>query len=221
MRCTLWFPVLAVLLSGCAHPPVVEAPRNPPVDPTTSASFRSVPRSPDVAAYPTEREHVWALPTLGRSFVTVRVVNYPKPRLPVVAALPHALQVPVAAAPAPISPPPVWETTVYFQTGKSALDGKARSDLDSLFSSIGSFDSVATVTVDGYTDSVGSDASNHRLSQDRAASVKAYVVSKGIPQLVISSAAHGERSPSASNSTSAGRAANRRSTLQIEGKGRP
>ena len=216
--------VLAGLLcvTGCAQKPPIELPWKDPVDPTTNASFRAVPRAPDVAAYPTEREHVWSVPSVGRSFVTVRVLNHTKPRPLPVPPLARVLQPPPVAPIAPtLQQLPVWEATVYFDTGRSSLDGKARSDLDRLLSSVGSLDSVTLVTVDGFSDSVGSTSFNDRLSAARAASVKAYVVSKGVPPRVVNTAAHGESSPAAPNSTASGRAVNRRATLHLEGDRRP
>jgi outer membrane protein OmpA-like peptidoglycan-associated protein len=71
------------------------------------------------------------------------------------------------------------------------------------------------VEVAGHTDSTGSDASNQALSERRAASVSAYLMSRDIrPDRLISVGA-GESRPVASNDTEAGRQLNRRVEITI------
>ena len=62
----------------------------------------------------------------------------------------------------------------------------------------------------GYTDSIGSAASNLRLSQKRADSVKRYLVSRGVIVSQLRAIGFGEANPIAPNSTKQGRAKNRR-----------
>ena len=71
------------------------------------------------------------------------------------------------------------------------------------------------VAVDGHTDDVGKDEYNQGLSDDRAASVKAYLVSKGIAEDRIVSEGFGETTPIADNATPAGRAKNRRVEIKV------
>jgi outer membrane protein OmpA-like peptidoglycan-associated protein len=66
------------------------------------------------------------------------------------------------------------------------------------------------VTVGGHTDSVGSDSYNQKLSQDRANSVKEYIVRQGINGSRIDAVGYGETRPIADNGTEEGRALNRR-----------
>ena len=66
------------------------------------------------------------------------------------------------------------------------------------------------VNIDGHTDSQGNDAYNLTLSDNRAASVKAYLVSKGIAESRLTSTGYGESKPIADNTKVAGRAQNRR-----------
>jgi outer membrane protein OmpA-like peptidoglycan-associated protein len=66
------------------------------------------------------------------------------------------------------------------------------------------------VSIEGHTDDVGKDDVNQTLSDDRAAAVKAYLVSKGIAENRLTSAGYGETKPVADNKTAAGRAKNRR-----------
>ncbi|MEP7236941.1 MAG: OmpA family protein, partial [Ferruginibacter sp.] len=71
------------------------------------------------------------------------------------------------------------------------------------------------VQIDGHTDSQGGDDYNQKLSDERAASVKAYLMSKGIAEGRLSSAGYGESKPVADNKTAAGRAKNRRVEMTL------
>ena len=71
------------------------------------------------------------------------------------------------------------------------------------------------VQIDGHTDAQGKDEYNQTLSDERAASVKAYLVSKGIDEARLSSAGYGETKPVADNNTAAGRAKNRRVEMTL------
>jgi len=68
----------------------------------------------------------------------------------------------------------------------------------------------SNLSVTGYTDSTGKAAHNQKLSERRAASVKAYLVKKGVPAAHILTKGEAEANPVASNKTKAGRAQNRR-----------
>lgn len=72
-----------------------------------------------------------------------------------------------------------------------------------------------TITLTGHTDDRGDDASNKRLGQRRADIVKRYLMSKGVAANKIVATSAGEKSPIATNATSAGRAKNRRTELKI------
>ena len=71
------------------------------------------------------------------------------------------------------------------------------------------------IKIIGHTDAIGTDAYNQALSLDRATTVKNYLVSKGIPASDITVAGMGEKQPVATNSTSEGRAQNRRVEFEI------
>ena len=75
-----------------------------------------------------------------------------------------------------------------------------------------------SVEAQGHTDSQGSDAYNLRLSQQRAESVREYLVSQGVEPGRITARGYGESQPIASNDTADGRATNRRVTLRIIGE---
>lgn len=71
--------------------------------------------------------------------------------------------------------------------------------------------------VEGYTDNVGTDQYNQKLSEERADAVRDFLVSQGVPQANISAAGYGESDPVADNSTASGRAENRRVQLVVSG----
>lgn len=106
---------------------------------------------------------------------------------------------------------------VNFDTGKSVIKSQYSGILDQVVGVLKNNPSV-NVEVGGHTDSVGNDASNLRLSESRAAAVKAYLVKSGIAASRLSSKGFGEATPVDSNDTDAGRANNRRVELQTSRK---
>lgn len=73
------------------------------------------------------------------------------------------------------------------------------------------------IAIEGHTDSVGSDAVNMKLSQDRASSVRTYLIANmGLQESKIDAVGYGKNSPIASNATDAGRAQNRRIDVVIK-----
>lgn len=99
--------------------------------------------------------------------------------------------------------------TLLFQTGKSELSQTARARLDTVAVALkGTPDK--TIVIEGYTDSTGTDAVNLPLSEARANEVKAYLVSRGIPEANVRTRGLGPERPIASNKTAEGRASNRR-----------
>lgn len=71
------------------------------------------------------------------------------------------------------------------------------------------------ISLTGHTDNIGTIASNVVLGQRRVNIIKTYLMNKGVPASLIITDSKGEASPIATNSTSAGRAENRRVELQI------
>jgi outer membrane protein OmpA-like peptidoglycan-associated protein len=71
--------------------------------------------------------------------------------------------------------------------------------------------------VEGYTDNIGSDEYNQKLSEERADGVKDFLVSQEVRPANVSAAGYGKSGPVADNSTSAGRAENRRVQLVVSG----
>lgn len=106
---------------------------------------------------------------------------------------------------------------VFFDTGKATLKHESYSVLERNADKLKKKKDV-TITVVGYTDSVGSDSSNQRLSENRANTVKNYFVTKGIDSGRINSVGRGESNPIASNDSVDGRAQNRRIEIEILGR---
>jgi len=74
------------------------------------------------------------------------------------------------------------------------------------------------VQVEGYTDIVGSDAYNQKLSENRANAVHDFLIQNGVPAANVTAAGYGKADPVADNGTAAGRAQNRRVNLVVSGQ---
>lgn len=103
---------------------------------------------------------------------------------------------------------------VFFDFNSATLKGESVPDLNRAVDLLKQFPSNR-VRVTGHTDSVGSAEFNQRLSQDRANSVKQYLVQHGIDAGRIDAVGMGETMPIASNETEEGRALNRRVEFQL------
>lgn len=98
---------------------------------------------------------------------------------------------------------------VLFDTGHATLKEGAQGKLDQLASVLKNHPE-RRVLVEGFTDSVGSPASNLALSRARADAVRSALMAHGVPADRIDTRGNGETRPVASNSTQAGRQQNRR-----------
>ncbi|MER2554455.1 MAG: OmpA family protein [Thauera sp.] len=103
---------------------------------------------------------------------------------------------------------------VSFDVGRYAIKPNMRPVLDRLASTLNQHP-VTTVTIIGHTDSTGSDAVNDPLSVNRAAATRDYLVQRGVSAQRVVVDGRGARQPVADNSTSAGRAMNRRVEIFI------
>jgi outer membrane protein OmpA-like peptidoglycan-associated protein len=74
------------------------------------------------------------------------------------------------------------------------------------------------IQVEGHTDSIGSDEYNQRLSEQRAATVRDYLVAQGVSGMSVSAVGFGKSRPVVSNDTDAGRQQNRRVELVVSGE---
>jgi outer membrane protein OmpA-like peptidoglycan-associated protein len=105
---------------------------------------------------------------------------------------------------------------VLFAPGKSTLLRSAEGQLMTLVDALRAMPSEQKVIIEGHTDSTGSDSMNQKLSEARAAAVKNFLVRNGIENDRLETAGMGESDPVAENTTSEGRATNRRVEIVIE-----
>jgi outer membrane protein OmpA-like peptidoglycan-associated protein len=105
---------------------------------------------------------------------------------------------------------------VLFDFNKYTLKPDAREKLAKVSGILLSYPNLK-LQVEGYTDNIGSDEYNQKLSEERADSVRDYLETQGVGQTNISAAGYGKTDPVADNSTSSGRAENRRVQLVVSG----
>jgi outer membrane protein OmpA-like peptidoglycan-associated protein len=98
---------------------------------------------------------------------------------------------------------------ILFDTDSDHLKDESKSTLDSLVAAAKA-QPTWSFGIEGYTDNVGGDAHNQTLSEKRAASVKAYLVSAGVDASRLTAQGFGATKPVASNDTELGRSQNRR-----------
>jgi len=106
------------------------------------------------------------------------------------------------------------EDAVRFDLNKSSLTSQAKANLDKL---VPVFNSYADTNIEifGYTDNTGKPEYNLTLSQKRAESVKAYLISKGLAASRFKTSGYGIADPIASNDTKEGQSQNRRVEFAI------
>jgi len=106
---------------------------------------------------------------------------------------------------------------VVFDTGQYSLKPGAREKLAKVAGILIEYPSL-NIAVGGYTDNVGGDEMNQKLSENRAGSVRSYLVQEGVVAGSVSATGFGNSSPVASNDNSAGRQENRRVELVVSGE---
>jgi outer membrane protein OmpA-like peptidoglycan-associated protein len=106
---------------------------------------------------------------------------------------------------------------VVFDTGRYSLKPGAREKLAKVAGILLAYPGLS-IEVGGYTDNVGGDAMNQTLSENRAGSVRDYLVREGVSTNSVSSRGFGNSLPVASNGNSAGRQQNRRVELLVSGE---
>jgi outer membrane protein OmpA-like peptidoglycan-associated protein len=106
---------------------------------------------------------------------------------------------------------------VLFDTGKYSLKSGAREKLAKVAGILLAYPGL-NIAVGGYTDNVGGDAMNQTLSNNRAGSVRDYLVKQGVATGAVSAEGFGSSLPVASNVSSAGRQQNRRVELVVSGE---
>ncbi|MEA1918200.1 MAG: OmpA family protein [Campylobacterota bacterium] len=101
---------------------------------------------------------------------------------------------------------------IYFDFNKATLKPESKKAILSAVALMQRYGDLV-LSVHGHTDNKGSDTYNHKLSQERAASVRQAIINEGIESTRLQSNGYGEEEPIASNETEEGRAQNRRVEL--------
>ena len=108
-----------------------------------------------------------------------------------------------------------FSKTILFDTGKSTIRKESYAALQSIVDIMKEYP-TAKFHIEGHTDSTGSLALNERLSKERAASVRDYLVTIGMDGSRLSSEGYGPSRPVADNKTAAGRQQNRRVEISLD-----
>lgn len=166
------------------------------VSPVFAAGFEyALPSLPELAL---RLEYQW-LARVGK----LRTENRPNSSVdynPWIGSINAGLSYRFGQGAAPVVAPEVVSKTfnlasdVTFAFGKANLKPQAKATLDGIYGEIAQINN-ANVAVAGYTDRIGKDAPNLKLSQRRADSVANYLVAKGVPAQSISAVGHGKANP--------------------------
>ena len=105
---------------------------------------------------------------------------------------------------------------VLFDFNKYTLKPEAREKLAKISGIVLAYPDLK-LDVEGHTDAIGSDEYNQKLSEERASSVRGYLVSQGLKPDSISATGLGKANPVADNSTAKGRQLNRRVEMVVSG----
>ena len=107
-----------------------------------------------------------------------------------------------------------YAKTILFETGKASFEKQTYAVLQSITAILKEYPE-SKFLLEGHTDSDGKDDANLKLSKERAAAVKNYLVENGINGSRLTSEGFGETKPVASNKTKAGKAENRRVEVKL------
>jgi OmpA-OmpF porin, OOP family len=126
---------------------------------------------------------------------------------------------PPPAAPPPAPPPKIDKITVsdriQFETASDILLPQSKVVLGEVVKILKDNPHISLVEIGGHTDSTGEGTDNLLLSQRRAESVKAYLITQGISEPRMRAMGYGSRIPVMGNETEAGRLQNRRVEFRI------
>lgn len=107
-----------------------------------------------------------------------------------------------------------YARTILFDTGKSSIKAESTAVMVDIILILKEYPN-AKFTVEGHTDSVGSNSLNQKLSESRANSVRDFLVKEGIGADRLTAIGYGEDKPIATNNTRAGRTQNRRVEINL------
>ncbi|WNH09608.1 OmpA family protein [Thalassobellus suaedae] len=107
-----------------------------------------------------------------------------------------------------------YAKTILFNSGKSSIKAESNAVLEDIVNILQEYPS-AKFSIEGHTDSVGSNVLNQNLSEERASAVMNFLIEEGVASSRLMSKGYGESKPIANNTTSAGRAENRRVEINL------
>jgi len=132
----------------------------------------------------------------------------------------------VVALPEPPPPPPapveikqkqiVITKKIHFEFDKATIRPISFHIMDAIADILQNNPNILRVSIEGHTDSKGSDEYNQKLSEDRASAVRGYLIAHGIDSSRLVAVGQGESQPIATNETALGRARNRRVEFHVE-----
>ncbi len=159
-----------------------------------------VPTLADLDAEPVDIDPQWICPLEAPEMEVVAQAPVPAPQ----------------PAPVKVAEVVTLDAVTLFAFDRAELRADVSQVLDNLVQRIRDTEGVVRVEIVGHTDSIGSEAYNQSLSERRAASVRDYLIAKGIDASLIEARGMGESMPVAGNDTQQGRARNRRVEVAIE-----
>lgn len=109
----------------------------------------------------------------------------------------------------------VLNNDILFEYGKTDLSAKSKKTLDHAVELLNQLPK-RSLTIEGYTDSIGAEDFNMTLSEQRAKNVYDYMIGQGLKIKSVSYKGYGEAKPVADNGTQEGRKANRRVEFKIK-----
>jgi len=197
--------------------PVETGPREPksaePSGETAKASIPATPESGSAAAPKPEAKEPPPAPEPAKA--ELKTVAPP----PAVTAPPGAQTAAPVPTPAPAGPPAAGifklkEFTVFFTQNSTEI---TRSDMEILATAAALLKANLSTAgiIEGHTDSTGDPGYNKLVAENRAVSVRNYLISKGIAPSRLSIAAFGSEKPIDTNNTQEGRSKNRRAVIRI------
>jgi len=104
---------------------------------------------------------------------------------------------------------------VKFSFNQASIPADAAAVLDDLIGRVKAYNKAVYVEIEGHTDNTGSEQYNQSLGEQRATTVRNYLFEGGIPLHAINVISLGEKSPVADNTTTDGRARNRRVVVKV------
>jgi outer membrane protein OmpA-like peptidoglycan-associated protein len=114
-----------------------------------------------------------------------------------------------------VTPPRTFTLdNVFFDSGKATLRPESDKQLNELVELMG-LQKTMTIEIAGHTDNVGTPESNQKLSEERANSVRQYLLNKKIEAARVTAKGYGDTMPVADNNSPAGKQKNRRTEVHI------